>query len=135
MKKIFILVLAISLLCNAPIQAATADSDATAIRKAEDNVRAQLKDPDSVKFSDIKVYNHSPVFIRGSNEAVVCGYFNSKNELGGYVGKKRFLFFAGNTQFDLDPNEDQSPDYTGYRPYTFQQTWAIVCHNGPQKDH
>ena len=52
------------------------------IGAAKASLRAQMKDPDSVIFSDLK-------FVR-STEAV-CGQVNAKNSYGGYVGLQRFV--------------------------------------------
>jgi hypothetical protein len=47
-----------------------------------DGVVYKLSDPDSAKFREIKV-NYS--------DLTVCGYVNSKNQLGGYAGFEPFI--------------------------------------------
>ncbi|MES3042663.1 hypothetical protein [Sphingomonas faeni] len=51
--------------------------------RAEREVRAILRDPESAKFSDMSV--------RTSPAVAVCGYVNSKNGFGGMTGKQRFI--------------------------------------------
>ncbi len=48
-------------------------------------VRESLKDPDSAKFGTMKSG------VDEKNLISVCGYVNSKNSYGGYVGMTRFL--------------------------------------------
>ena len=47
-------------------------------------VRAEVKDPDAVKFGRIWVG-------KAGNGQVACGYFNGKNSFGAYVGFQRFI--------------------------------------------
>jgi hypothetical protein len=54
-------------------------------KAAIEKVKAQLKDPDSAKFRDIK-----PLDDKGS----VCGWVNAKNSYGGYTGFS--VFFVSN---------------------------------------
>lgn len=44
------------------------------------SIANRLKDPDSIKISDIRV-----------KDDYVCGMVNAKNSYGGYVGKKPFI--------------------------------------------
>jgi hypothetical protein len=53
--------------------------------QAKDAVRQRLADPDSAKFRNV----------RNVNGDVVCGEFNAKNGMGGYVGYRRFVFTGG----------------------------------------
>lgn len=50
----------------------------------QEKIKASLRDPDSVRFTDI-------VVSRSSGAPVVCGYVNAKNGFGGYVGKEPFI--------------------------------------------
>ena len=63
-------------------KARTGITDAKLIAKAEAAMREQLKDPDSAKFSDAKVFYNTRVGIS------VCGYVNARNSYGGYTGKQ-----------------------------------------------
>ena len=55
-----------------------------------------LVDPGSVQFRDLKIYLNVPtpkLRTAGTGEVnVVCGEYNSKNRLGGYVGFKYFYW-------------------------------------------
>lgn len=53
-------------------------------RRVEQTVQANLRDPDSAKFSGLYVRQGS-----GTPRAY-CGYVNSKNGYGGYAGKTKF---------------------------------------------
>lgn len=44
-------------------------------------IASRLKDPDSVKISDVRI----------NKDGYVCGMVNGKNSYGGYVGKKPFM--------------------------------------------
>ena len=52
--------------------------------KAETAVRDLLIDPESAQFSDVVTKND-----------VTCGFVNSKNRMGGYVGRTAFLYENG----------------------------------------
>lgn len=80
------------------------------IRKMQNNVRQRLKDPDSAKFKDSKVY-------RAIGAPVVCGRVNAKNSFGGYGGWERFIA-AGEMVFlqsDMEKAE-------------FTKSWIRICH-------
>lgn len=51
--------------------------------EAKDALKSLLNDPDSAKFSRL-----SP----GKQKGDVCGYFNAKNRMGGYVGETAFIY-------------------------------------------
>lgn len=53
---------------------------------AEDLVKAQLRDPSSADFDDVKVYENAD-----GGKSVVCGHVNSRNALGGMAGSQRFI--------------------------------------------
>jgi hypothetical protein len=46
------------------------------------SVKKQLLDPESAQFTDVKFYRST---------GFGCGFVNSKNSMGGYVGKKLFV--------------------------------------------
>jgi hypothetical protein len=50
----------------------------------------QLKDPESAKFSDI--------LVKGE---MVCGQVNAKNSMGGYVGKRYWIYDANRKGRDV----------------------------------
>lgn len=51
--------------------------------RAQDALKAQLRDPDSAQFKDV-------VAFRASDLVRVCGMVNARNGFGGYVGFQRF---------------------------------------------
>lgn len=67
-----------------------------------ENVKTQVKDPDSVKFRNVK----------GN-----CGELNAKNGFGAYVGFKRFLV-RSNSQLVIE-NEDEN--------IAFIPMWKDIC--------
>jgi hypothetical protein len=69
------------------VTACSPDPDQTLINRAEQSVKQQLNDPDSAEFSEIKIVGPSPI-------ETVCGRVNAKNLFGGYVGYRRFYFYA-----------------------------------------
>ena len=68
-------------------------------------VRQSLKDPDSAKFSKVTLSRKTGYF---------CGLVNAKNQMGGYVGDKRFVAsLKGEVVFDP---ERKSPDAPPEQP-------------------
>ncbi|MBX3564842.1 MAG: hypothetical protein KF730_09725 [Sphingomonas sp.] len=66
--------------------------------EAERAVRGQLVDPNSAQFSEVTTKN-----------GVTCGLVNSKNRLGGYTGRKMFIFQGGQVYFwNESPSIDQN---------------------------
>ncbi|WP_199265743.1 hypothetical protein [Alcaligenes faecalis] len=63
------------------------ESDKGYIEKSLNDVRSKLKDPDSARFYGVHMTKRD----LGQENPNVCGYVNSKNSYGGYVGKTRFL--------------------------------------------
>ncbi|WIH03957.1 hypothetical protein KHF85_13980 [Xanthomonas translucens pv. graminis] len=59
---------------------------AETIVAAERAVRRELKDPDAAQFRGVRA-NYTEEF-----GVVACGWVNTKNELGGYTGFRRFVF-------------------------------------------
>lgn len=64
------------------------------IEDAKDAVRAQLKDPASAIFHEVKV---------NKENGAACGLVNAKNAMGGYVGKRGFLKTSGG-DVELEPS-------------------------------
>ena len=82
----------------------------------EDRVKKQLIDPDSAKFSGVEKYD----------SGAVCGYVNSKNRMGGFVGDRGFLQKAnGGVLID---------DGTPVGHDTFVMLRQSVCHHGPETE-
>lgn len=76
------------------------------LTRAEREVKATLKDPDSAVFSDLRV-RRSPL--------VVCGYVNSRNGFGGMTGRQRFI--SGSVTAIEEQMEDGAMD----------EVWNKVC--------
>ena len=67
-----------------------------AIREAQEAVSSDLIDPMSATFTDVTATETG---------SAVCGYVNAKNRLGGYTGKKRFVWVRGGTaQVEPEPS-------------------------------
>jgi hypothetical protein len=66
----------------APQISASSKADAAEIEKSKTIVGKLLKDPYSAVYSDI--------FVNRKFEPTVCGFVNSKNSYGAYVGRQRF---------------------------------------------
>ena len=69
-----------------PLPASTASK--AEIEKAKQGVRAQMKDPASVQFRNVRGYNKGGM-------ALLCGEVNAKNSFGGYTGFDHFTYLAG----------------------------------------
>jgi hypothetical protein len=63
-------------------------SPETQIRLAEAAVRAQLKDGESARFTDVRM---GRMLDATTGAGAVCGRVNAKNEFGGYGGAQRFV--------------------------------------------
>ena len=86
--KIVVLALAVLLSsCAKEEEGITRKERAQLIAMTKDYVAAHLTDPDSARFRNTRVYEHG---LFGG--IVVCGEFNAKNRLGGYVGYRRFIY-------------------------------------------
>jgi hypothetical protein len=62
--------------------------DGTLIAKAKQSIEASLFDPHSAQYDDLKIVD------TGRAGKLVCGMVNAKNRMGGYVGRKGFIYFA-----------------------------------------
>lgn len=80
------------------------------IVRAQNNVKATLKDPSSAEFKDLLVYKTTGI-------PVVCGVVNAKNSFGGYTGWTAFIS-VGDTA-TVDNNEDEK---------LFIRSWKNLCH-------
>ena len=62
---------------------------------AKKAVAATLTDPSSVQFQNVTSYSNN----------VICGEFNAKNQMGGYVGFKPFVYsWHGLVSYDIPAN-------------------------------
>lgn len=62
---------------------------------AKKAVAASLSDPSSVQFQNVTSYSNN----------VVCGEFNAKNQMGGYVGFKPFVYnWRGLVSYNISAN-------------------------------
>jgi len=80
---LFAIPAAIILMQNRKPDDASGEVRGAARDKALVSLRGSLRDPDSAKFTDVKVF--------GVDDLSVCGFVNSKNAFGGYTGSQRFL--------------------------------------------
>ena len=81
------------------------------IEKGQESVREKLRDPESARFKDA-------FFHRGAAGAPMsCGWVNSKNGFGGYVGWMRYMS-GGSSQLTFIESEMEDG---------FQETWAQFC--------
>ena len=67
------------------------NNEAAAIKQAQRAVADSLKDPMSAQFRNVRMVPYGP----GS---VICGEVNGKNSYGGYVGFKRFVASASQSE-------------------------------------
>jgi hypothetical protein len=58
-------------------------SESPAVAQAKDAITAQLTDPESVRFQDVRFFEKSET---------VCGFVNTKNRMGGYTGFTPFVY-------------------------------------------
>ncbi|MPT03557.1 MAG: hypothetical protein E2582_04960 [Delftia sp.] len=61
--------------------------------------KRRLKDPESAKFSDLRVIS---VSAQGKIINIACGNLNAKNSYGGYVGSKQFWVYEDIFTEDFD---------------------------------
>lgn len=83
--------------------------------KAKSDVSRIMKDPDSAQFKiEKRVYDKIEKRGNGTyvgNSNVVCGWVNSKNAYGGYVGFKRFIWFSYDGFIYLDGGKGAEDPY------------------------
>ncbi len=58
------------------------DSAEYRIKQAQESVARRLRDPESARFSDVRV----------TEDGSVCGHVNGKNAFGAYAGAQPFLY-------------------------------------------
>lgn len=70
----------------------------TSDSKMKSIIKEKLIDGESAQFSDLK-YNKAGSY--------VCGYVNSKNRMGGYAGKKKFVVSLESNNGYIEPGEGE----------------------------
>lgn len=88
-------------------------TEAYAVKAAEARVAAQLLDPASALFSDVRVF--------GGQHERICGLVNGRNRMGGYAGATRFVSTPSLTV--LEPTD--ASDY--YEVCLFEAATAFYC--------
>ena len=78
-------------------------SEADVVESAKVVVANKLKDPESVRFRNVRL-------VKFMNEHVVCGEVNGKNSYGGYVGFSRFM--ASPIGAELEDTDRRYPHIT-----------------------
>lgn len=69
-------------------------------------IRSRLKDPESARFGSMSAV------VDGSKKVHVCGYVNSKNSFGGYVGDELFYGVFNGSRFDMEMKAQAGNDLT-----------------------
>lgn len=84
-----------------PAQISNQEAAAGAIRRSLD---AKLVDYPSARFRDVYVSRNPAAEAErgGAGPGYLCGYVNSKNAMGGYVGWKRFMASADSVWIEGD---------------------------------
>lgn len=85
---------------------------------AEMNLKAMLKDADTVKYRDVVLSR-----LNGGN-LMLCGKLNSKNSFGGYTGFKRFIASPNPDAPTLIEGEGMAADES-----MFGQAFTAACSN------
>lgn len=70
---------------------------------AQVRITRLLRDPDSAKFSDLKVH------VTHEGEKVVCGQVNARNALGGMTGPKHFYVDSTINRIVVSARADENP--------------------------
>lgn len=106
------------LLLDAGVQAPTGMA-----QQAKRDVAAQMKDPTSVMFTDVK-----------EGVSVVCGMANAKNSFGTYAGPERFVWTASDGgQVESGLASTGFPGVDAMKRCMFDQDWKR-CHGLPVGD-
>jgi hypothetical protein len=103
--------------CTSPALAQKG-KDAQLISEAKRSVADLFKDPDSVRFCDIGIYQRY-----NSDQRFLCGEVNAKNSYGAYVGYKTFYATKGDVYVISD--EDDRMDWINYREYCHKKISSV----------
>lgn len=94
-----------------------AGCDGDKIKKAQALAAAQLKDPNSAQFRNVRTKN---IF--------VCGEINGKNSFGAYNGFARFYATDSSASIDPQDNNEMVRGVDGSSPSAiFNQSWSAYC--------
>lgn len=86
-------------------------------QEARDAVAAQLKDPGSAQFRNVKVTDKG-----------ACGEVNGKNLFGAYVGFREFVYRKENGRVEIfDPEDPDGKFVQDSRRIIFDLERAMVC--------
>jgi hypothetical protein len=87
-----------------------------AIQRAEEQIKAGLRDPDSAQFSNERAHEDQRFGM------VVCGLLNAKNSFGGYVGRRRFYawVYTASVIVNVDDETDK------YANESFDKFWKDI---------
>jgi len=100
-----------------------ASEEQAAADKLKSQVAATMKDPESARFSSLKI-----------DAATLCGEVNAKNSFGGYEGAERFWAIDGTVQ--LRSRAERADDLTANTPSSsnfarkFDATWEACQRAG-----
>jgi len=112
------------------------EADKALVQRAEVAITDKMKDPDSVRFSAVRVVSgprpHPSIdldlrySILADLPRRVCGYVNAKNSFGGYVGKEPFVGGWRGTEFVvvMAPAEEE---YFAAKILFYLQPIAELC--------
>lgn len=92
--------------------------DAQFIAGAKRAVSDLFKDPDSVRFRDVAIYQRY-----NSEQRFLCGEVNAKNSYGAYVGYKTFYATDGDVYVIAD--EEDRMDWINYREYCHKKISSV----------
>lgn len=81
--------LAASLLVGIPAPAIQAQTTSPLIAKAKALIASRMTDPSSLQYRNVRVVRQT---IDGKALTIVCGEYNAKNRMGGYVGFATFAY-------------------------------------------
>jgi hypothetical protein len=93
-------------------------ADAKLVADAKRAVADTFKDPDSVKFRDLGVYQRY-----NSGQRFLCGEVNAKNSYGAYVGYK--TFYATDGDMHVISDEENRLDWINYREYCHKKISSV----------
>ena len=89
-------------------------------QRYKDVVSASTKDPDSVRWRGLRFFTPSK---NGRKVTVLCGQFNAKNSLGGYVGYSHFV--SNGVSYSSPSKESSQPERNAVR-----SAIRCLCRNG-----
>ncbi|MCA0405307.1 MAG: hypothetical protein LCH39_04055 [Proteobacteria bacterium] len=117
MRRLIVALSVAAALCvSVQANAQSQDEEIALTEKAKDLVSRSLKDPSSAQFRDVYLMP------KPKGGKCVCGWVNSKNSFGGYVGFRRFI---SDGTADLTTMDEDSPLFGALVP--FNELWAAFC--------